>query len=78
MVNFKTSPTDSWTEQRHMEWKSAQKKSKLVTNNTNIISFTVRFKLYRSLVTYFLLYGCETSTLLADSKKRSRLSKPSA
>ena len=38
MVDFGTSPTDSWTEQRHMEWKSAQKKSKLVTNNTNILS----------------------------------------
>ena len=28
VVNFKTSPTDSWTEQRHMEWKSAQKRAR--------------------------------------------------
>ena len=33
----------------------------------NTISFANKFKLYKSLVTSFLLYGCETWTLLADS-----------
>ena len=33
------------------------------------ISFTSKFKLYRSLVTSILLYGCKTWTLLADSEK---------
>ena len=44
------------------------------------ISFASKFKLYKSLVTSILLYGCETWTLLADcgKKKGSRPSKPSA
>ena len=28
VVNFRTPPTDSWTEQRHMEWKSAQERAR--------------------------------------------------
>ena len=36
----------------------------------NIVSFTSTFKLYKSLVTSFLLYGCETWTLFADSVKK--------
>ena len=45
----------------------------------NTISFASKFKLYKSLVTTNLQYGCETWTLLADwKKKRFRLSKPSA
>ena len=36
----------------------------------NTISFASKFKLYKSLVTSILLYGCETWTLLADSEKR--------
>ena len=45
----------------------------------NTISFASKFKLYKSLVTSILLYGCETWTLLADcEKKGSRLSKLSA
>ena len=45
----------------------------------NTISFASKFKLYKSLVTTNLQYGCETWTLLADwIKKRFRLSKPSA
>ena len=44
----------------------------------NTISFASKFKLYKSLVTSGLLYGCEKWTLLADSKKGSRLSKLSA
>ena len=36
----------------------------------NTISFTHKFKLYKSLVTSILRYGCETWTLLADSEKR--------
>ena len=36
----------------------------------NTISFTSKFKLYKSLVTSILLYGCETWTLLADSEKK--------
>ena len=32
----------------------------------NPISFANKFKLYKSLVTSILLYGCETRTLLAD------------
>ena len=35
----------------------------------NTISFTSKFKLYKSLVTSILLYGCETLTLLANSGK---------
>ena len=41
----------------------------------NTISFTDKFKLYRSLVTSILLYGCETMTLLADSEKRIQVFK---
>ena len=46
----------------------------------NTISFANKFKLYKSLVTPIVLYGCEIWTLLVDSerekkKKRSRLSK---
>ena len=44
----------------------------------NTISFASEFKLYKSLVTSILLYGCETWILLAYSEKRSRLSKLSA
>ena len=36
------------------------------------ISFASKFKLYKSLVTSILLYGCETWTLDADSEKRSQ------
>ena len=36
----------------------------------NTISFASKFKLYKSLVTSILLYGCETWTLLADSEKK--------
>ena len=36
----------------------------------NTISFASKFKLYKSLVTSILLYGCEAWTLLADSEKR--------
>ena len=43
----------------------------------NTISFASKFKLYKSLVTSILIYGCETWTLLADSEKGSKLSKPS-
>ena len=32
----------------------------------NTISFMSKFKLYKSLVTSILLYGCETWTLFAD------------
>ena len=32
----------------------------------NTISFTSKFKFYKSLVTSILLYGCEIWTLLAD------------
>ena len=42
----------------------------------NTISFASKFKLYKSLVTSILLYGCETWILLAGSG--SRLSIPSA
>ena len=43
------------------------------------ISFASKFKIYKSLVTHILLYGCEIWTLLTDSeKKECRLSKPSA
>ena len=41
----------------------------------NTISFTNKFKLYKSLVTSILLYGCETMTLLADSEKRIQVFK---
>ena len=40
------------------------------SSQCNIISFAGKFKLYTSLVTSILLYGCETWTLLADSEKR--------
>ena len=36
----------------------------------NTISIASNFKLYKSLVTSILLYGCETWNLLADSAKR--------
>ena len=38
----------------------------------NIISFASKFKLYKSLVTSILLYGCETRTLLSYSEKRTQ------
>ena len=38
----------------------------------NTISFAIKFKLYKSFVTSIFLYGRETWTLLADSKKRIR------
>ena len=41
----------------------------------NTIRFASKFKLYESLVTSILFYGCETWTL--HYKKESRLSKPS-
>ena len=44
----------------------------------SIISSSSKFKLYKFLVTPNLVYGCETWTLLADSEKGSKLSKPSA
>ena len=37
---------------------------------SNTISFASKFKLYKSLVTSILLYGCETKTLLAASEER--------
>ena len=39
----------------------------------NTISFANKFKLFNSLVTYILLYGCETWTLLTDSEKKKRI-----
>ena len=36
----------------------------------NTISLASKFKLYKSLVTSILLYGCETWILLADSEKK--------
>ena len=36
----------------------------------NTISFASKFNLYKSLVTFILLYCCETWTLLADSEKK--------
>ena len=44
----------------------------------NTISFASKFKLYASLFTSILHYGCETWNLLADSEHGSRPSKPSA
>ena len=38
----------------------------------NTISFASKIKLYNSLVTYILLYCCETWTLLADREKRTK------
>ena len=38
----------------------------------NTISFANKFKLFNSLVTYILLYGCETWTLLTDSEKKKK------
>ena len=50
--------------------------SRIWRNNT--ISFASKFKLYKSLVTFILLCGCETWTLLAGfGKKGSKLSNPS-
>ena len=37
---------------------------------SNSIRFTSKFKLYKSLVTSILLFGCETWILHADSEKR--------
>ena len=39
----------------------------------NTISFVSKFKLYKFLVTFILLYCCETWTLLADSEKKKRI-----
>ena len=39
-------------------------------DNNKTHSYLVSEKLYKSLVTTILLYGCETWTLLADSQKR--------
>ena len=36
----------------------------------NTISFASKLKLYKSLVTFILLYGCEAWTLLADSEEK--------
>ena len=36
----------------------------------NTIGVTTTFKLYKSLATSILLYGCETWTLLADSEEK--------
>ena len=36
----------------------------------NTISFASKHKVYKSLVTSILLYGCETWTLLADPKTK--------
>ena len=36
----------------------------------NTISFASKFRLHKSLAISILLYGCETSTLLADWKTR--------
>ena len=45
---------------------------------SNTISFAIKFSLYKSLVTSIIFCGCETWTLLADSEKGSRVSKPCA
>ena len=37
----------------------------------NTISFTSKFKLYKSLITSILLYGCETRTLFAGSDEKN-------
>lgn len=37
---------------------------------SNSISFTNKYRLYKSLVVSILLYGCETWTLLADTEKK--------
>ena len=39
---------------------------------SNTISFASKFKLYKSLVTSILLYGCETWNLTVDSKKKKK------
>ena len=44
--------------------------ARLMTWRYNTISFSSKFKLYKSLGTSTLLCGCETRTLLADSEKR--------
>ena len=36
MVNFNTSPTDTYTERRHMKWNNTGE-SKMMTNTTKII-----------------------------------------
>ena len=45
---------------------------------SNTISFASKFKMYKSLITSILLYGCETWTLLVNLRKGFRLLKPSA
>ena len=42
----------------------------------NTISFASKFKLYGSLVTSILLYGCQTWTLFADSAKQQQKKDP--
>ena len=37
---------------------------------SNNISFTVKYKLYKTLVVSILLYGCETWTLLASTERK--------
>ena len=37
---------------------------------SNTISYVTRFRLYRSLVVSILLYGCITSTMLADMENK--------
>ena len=44
----------------------------------NTISFTSKFKLYKSRVTSFLLYGCKTGPCLLTLQKGFRLSKSNA
>ncbi|XP_078578087.1 uncharacterized protein LOC144863003 [Branchiostoma floridae x Branchiostoma japonicum] len=39
---------------------------------SNNISFSVKFKLYKTLVVSILLYGCETWTLLAATERKIR------
>ena len=36
---------------------------------SRVISFKIKFNLYNSLILSILLYGCETWTLLEESKK---------
>ena len=57
--------------QRTLDLMLARLLSLIKTNNNNKThSYLVSEKLYKSLVTTILLYGCETWTLLADSQKR--------
>ena len=37
MVNYKTSSTDSYTEQRHTKWKSAKKRAKITARTTSAL-----------------------------------------